>query len=71
MGSKMDTSGGVFDDIFKFLWKNANCVFDRAGAIGLDFTSPVFVVLASWQALAARLFPRTIPKDTGNSNDLE
>ena len=37
---------------------------DRAGAIGLDFSSPVFVLWASWEALVARLFPRTIQKDT-------
>ena len=37
---------------------------DRAGVIGLDFSSPVFVLWASWEALAARLFPRTIQKDT-------
>ena len=37
---------------------------DRAGVIGLDFSSPVFVLWASWEALAAKLFPRTIQKDT-------
>ena len=37
---------------------------DRAGLIGLDFSSPVFVLWASWEALVARLFPMTIPKDT-------
>ena len=46
---------------------------DRAGLIGLYFSSPVFVLWASWGPLETGFFPRTIPKDTstGNFNDLE
>ena len=44
---------------------------DSAGSIGLEFSPLVFVLWASWGPLLARLFPRTIPKDTstGNFND--
>ena len=74
MGSKMDTRGGVFEHehIFKLCGK-MQTYLDLAGAIGLEFPPLVFVLWASWEALAARLFPRTIQKDTstGNFNDFQ
>ena len=54
----------AFSKIFSSFVEKCKLCLDRAGAIGLEFPPLVFVLWASWGPLVARLFPRTIPKDT-------
>ena len=54
----------AFSKTFSSFVEKCKLCLDRAGAIGLEFPPLVFVLWASWGPLVARLFRRTIPKDT-------
>ena len=62
MVSKMTTRGHVFNDIFEFCAKKCKLHLDRAGSIGSDFSSLVFVLWASWGGSGGKASSQDHPK---------
>ena len=57
LGIQNDYTWTRFQCHLKVLCEKCKLCLDRAGSIGLDFSSLVFVIWASWGALVARRFP--------------